>query len=74
MHPEIMRELVAQRSRDLQERAQRAMIARTVRAIRRGSHRDDEFVVPEVPDFVDGTFRTAGDEAIGRVPAARRAA
>jgi len=82
MHPEILRELQAQHSRDLQERAHEAGLARTVsralRALRRGSHQADEFVAPAIPDYVDGSFRTAGDEAAGngqsQVPAARRAA
>jgi len=78
MHPEILRELQAQRSRDLQELAHEAGLARTVsralRARRRGSRQADEFVVPAIPDYVDGSFQTAGDEAATRVPAARRAA
>ena len=80
MHPEILRELNAQRSRDLRERARRALLARTasraLRAMRRGTHlaEADEFVVPAIPDYVDGSFRTAGDEAADRVPAARHAA
>jgi hypothetical protein len=84
MHPEIMRELTAQRSRELRERAHQASLARTARRTlrdwRRG-HRAaqvDEFVVPAIPDYVDGSFRTAGDEAAANVqdsvPAAHRAA
>jgi hypothetical protein len=78
MHPEILREITAQHGRDLRERAQRAHWARlartarqTARAIRRGS---DSLVVPPIPDYVDGSFRTAGDEAASQVPAGRRAA
>jgi len=84
MHPEIMRELHAQRSRDLQERAHRAGLARTasraLRALRRNRRQAeaDGFVAPAIPDYVDGSFRTAGDKAgsavQGHVPAARRAA
>jgi hypothetical protein len=81
MHPEIMRELIAQRNRDLRERAQSAILARSLRAARRGRGRPakaDEFVVPAIPDYVDGSFAGAGDEAAAqvhsRVPAARRAA
>jgi hypothetical protein len=78
MHPEILRELNAQRSRELQERAHRAMLARTVsrtlRALRRDAHPADEFAVPAIPDYVDGSFRTAADEAASKVPAARHAA
>ena len=81
MHPEILRELSAQRSRDLRELAHRAHLAQTVsrsrRIVRRGARHLDEadaFVVPAVPDYVDGSFRTAEDQAASPVPAARRAA
>ena len=83
MHPEIMRQLTAQRSRDLQERAHRAQLARALRTLRRSrrAQETDEIVVPAIPDYVDGSFRTAGDEAAeaagkrqGEVPAARNAA
>ena len=79
MHPEIMRELHAQHTRDLRVQAHEAGLARTVRrALRalRHSHAAevDEFVAPAVPDYVDGSFRTAADEMANQVPAARRAA
>ncbi|MGH3287092.1 MAG: hypothetical protein ACRDPD_20810 [Streptosporangiaceae bacterium] len=77
MHPEILRELTAQRHRDLREQAYRAQLARTAsqgrRAIRRTVRHLDEadaFVVPAIPDYVDGSFRSTED----RVPAARHAA
>jgi hypothetical protein len=84
MHPEILRELTAQRGRELREQAHRASLARharrTLRDWRRG-HRAvqaDEFVVPAIPDYVDGSFRTAGDEVASNVqdnvPATHRAA
>jgi len=72
MHPEILREMQAQRSRDLQGIAHEAVLARTVsralRTLRRGSHHADEFVAPAIPDYVDGSFRTAADEAASEVP------
>jgi hypothetical protein len=78
MHPEILRELGAQHRYDLQQQAHRARLARTVRRTLRGlrhdAHLAEEFVVPAVPDYVDGSFRTAGDEAASKVPAARHAA
>ena len=82
MHPEILRELHLQHNRDLQQRAHRAQLARTVsrtlRAMRRGTHvaEADEFAVPAVPDYVDGSFRTVSptENEAGRVPAARPAA
>jgi hypothetical protein len=80
MHPEIMRELSAQRGRDMRARAHQARLARmasrAARAGRRGHGLPDEadgFVVPPIPDYVDGSFRTgpAGQAAteVGRVPA-----
>jgi hypothetical protein len=48
--------------------------------MRRGTHvaEADEFVVPAIPDYVDGSFQTTGDQAAGngqaQVPAARHAA
>jgi len=78
MHPEILRELTAQHGRDLRERAHRVQLARTVRrtlrAMRHRTRPDDEIVIPAIPDYVDGSFRTAGDEAASQVPAARHAA
>ena len=86
MHPEIMRELGAQHGRDMRERAHRAQLGQTLgltrRAIRRGARHlaeTDAFAVPAIPDYVDGSFRSTGDEAAAprpqaQVPAARRAA
>ena len=87
MHPEIARELIVQRGRELRERAQQASVARTVsrthRAVRRGASLEyevDDFTCPAIPDYVDGSFRAVSpteDQAAsptGRVPAARRAA
>ena len=78
MHPEILRALVAEHGRELREQAHRTTLARTAsratRAVRRGARQADEFAGPAIPDYVDGSFRTAGDEAAGRVPAARHAA
>jgi hypothetical protein len=77
MHPEILRELTAQHSRDLRDRAQRSILARSLRASRRaaGHAEADEFVAPDIPDYVDGSFRSAGaEDQRAQVPAARRAA
>jgi hypothetical protein len=81
MHPEILRELTAQHSRDLRDRAQRSILARSLRASRRAAgharHAEgaDEFVAPEIPDYVDGSFRSGPvEEPRAQVPAARRAA
>jgi hypothetical protein len=87
MHPEIARQLTAQRGREMRERAQHATMVRMAlrrrRAARRGTVLADDadgFVCPAIPDYVDGSFRNvspAGDQAAstaGRVPSARHAA
>ncbi len=83
MHPEILRELSAQRGQELRARAHHANLVRmAIRARRRGKDLPDEtdwFAVPAVPDYVDGSFRThpAEDKAAsdaGQAPAARHAA
>jgi hypothetical protein len=76
MHPEILRELNAQHNRELRERAHQARIARTLRAIRRGTGPAEagQFDIPDIPDYVDGSFRADGDQVVSRVPAGRRAA
>jgi hypothetical protein len=82
MHPEILRVLTTQHGRDLREQAQRAMAGRTLRGLRRRTHPDDQFVVPDIPDYVDGSFRAGADQAAdqlhsqvhSQVPAARNAA
>jgi len=67
MHPEILRELSAQRGRDLREQAHRGRLARmAIRSRRHGRDLpDDDFVVPAIPDYVDGSFRT--DRAVSQV-------
>lgn len=80
MHPEIMRELTAQRGRDLQVRAYRAKLARNLsRELRAWRHRggqlaEAELAGPAIPDYVDGSFRIAEEQPASRVPAARHAA
>lgn len=82
MHPEILRSINAQRGRELRDRAHRARLVRfAIRSRRQHGHDlpDDDFAVPAIPDYVDGSFRTeravsqvAGEA--GQVPAARNAA
>ena len=86
MHPEIARELTAQRGRELQAQARQATLGRAAsrvrRAMRRGAGRPDgadELVIPAIPDYVDGSFRTspAAENAAsepGRQTASHRAA
>lgn len=86
MHPEILRELTAQRGQEMRARAHQAKLARTAariaRAARRGRGTPDqaaEVAMPAIPDYVDGSFRAepAERETVsepGQVPAARPAA
>lgn len=81
MHPEFLRELNNQRGREMRERAHRARLARMFRSSRRGRAlpQDDEVVIPAIPDYVDGSFRTepAADQVAaetGQEPVARHAA
>ena len=81
MHPEILRQINDQRGHELRERAHRARLVRTaIRSRRHGRDLpDDDFVVPAIPDYVDGSFQA--DHVVGQVageagqaPAARHAA
>ncbi len=83
MHPEILRELSAQRGREMRARARQDTLARmAIRATRRRRALPDQtggFVPPRIPDYVDGSFRTdpVGDQVAsvaGRAPAGRHAA
>jgi hypothetical protein len=81
MHPEILRAMSAQRGQELRDRAHRGRLARMASRSRRHGRDlpDDDFVVPAIPDYVDGSFHA--DRAVGQVaseagqaPAARHAA
>jgi hypothetical protein len=67
MHPEILRAINNQRGQELRERAHRARLAKIASRSRRHGRDlpDDDFVVPAIPDYVDGSFRT--DRAVGQV-------
>ena len=81
MHPELLRELNNHRGREMREQAHRVRLARMIRSSRRGRDLppDEEIVIPAIPDYVDGSFRTApaaGQVATeaGQEPVARHAA
>jgi hypothetical protein len=85
MHPEIALELTAQRGREMRAQAQQAMAVRAARRLRRALRHGTgeaagagELVIPAIPDYVDGSFRTSADQNAashsGRVPTSRRAA
>jgi hypothetical protein len=64
MHPEILRLMTDQRGRELRTRAHQARLARMIKSARRGHGLADEFVLPPIPDYVDGSFRTEGAGAL----------
>ena len=76
MNPEILRQIAAQQVRDQRAQASRDRVARTLLKALRGGHlgvgESDGFVVPAIPDYVDGTF--AGSKAEVGIPTARTAA
>jgi hypothetical protein len=81
MHPEFLREMTDLRGREMRARARQDRLARLARMVsRRGrqSARVDEtpeLVIPAIPDYVDGSFRT--EHAVGETsqePAAHHAA
>ena len=83
MHPEFARELIAQRGREMRAQAHQARLARiAIRVGRRRRHQPDEtdgFVLPTIPDYVDGSFRTeptgeAATSEAGQAPATHHAA
>ena len=82
MHPEILRELAAQRGHEMRARARQANLARMAIRVgrRRRSQPDeaDQFVLSAVPDYVDGSFRTeagqGADSGADKAPAAHHAA
>jgi len=67
MHPEILRAMSDQRGQEMRDGAPRSRLARMAIGGRRHGRDlpDDDFVVPAVPDYVDGSFRT--DQAVGQV-------
>jgi hypothetical protein len=69
MHPEIMLEVARQRQEEGLRAAKNASLAKAVRkairAQRTRTEAPDTFVVPPIPDYVDGSFHGAE----GHVPA-----
>jgi hypothetical protein len=66
MHPDMAWEIIRQRSGEMRAQAKRDSEARAAREAARG-RRDraaaEAVPMPRVPDYVDGTFREAGDRA-----------
>ena len=58
MHPDVTRELVDWRGREMRGRAQEAALAKRIRKeMRRRTAAAAEFGLPRIPDYVNGTFR-----------------
>jgi hypothetical protein len=81
MHPEILRQLIEQNSREARARAEENRRARQLISALRGQRRSssaDVYAIPAIPDYVDGSFMqpVAGEAKTGehQVPAARNAA
>lgn len=64
MHPEILRLINDQRGHELRTRAHQARLVRMIKSARRGHGVEDEFVLPPIPDYVDGSFRTGAAGAL----------
>jgi hypothetical protein len=64
MHPEFLREMADLRGREMRAQAAQNRLARLARVVsRRGRSsapvdKAGGFVVPAIPDYVDGAFRT----------------
>jgi hypothetical protein len=68
MHPDLMREMVRQRTIERQEEARKGSLARAMRKTRRQRGRTetpDTVVIPAIPDYVDGTFRATENAETG---------
>jgi hypothetical protein len=83
MHPEILRQLTAQRGREMRAQARQARLVRmAIRGRRHGLELpDDDYAIPAIPDYVDGSFRTeqaslapAAEQVSGEAAATRHAA
>jgi hypothetical protein len=55
-------ELIRQRTTERYEEAQRASLVRRLRLARRQHNRDEALVRRPVPDYLDGTFRSAPEQ------------
>jgi hypothetical protein len=83
MHPEMLRQLINQHNRETIARVQEDRLASRISRALRSQRRHgqvaghDNYAIPAIPDFVDGSFMNAEGQAngaTGGVPAARNAA
>jgi hypothetical protein len=63
MHPSMAREIIRQRESDLRAQARRDGTAKAARAAAKAQRAAAAAAVPvpQVPDYVDGTFHAAGE-------------
>jgi hypothetical protein len=70
MHSDLLRVVAEQHAMELQAKAQarqQVRLARKARkAHRRGNHASDPLASVQVPDYVDGTFRTDAEPTDAR--------
>jgi hypothetical protein len=83
MHPEFAHQIMIQRQREAQARAAQHRTVRALAKARRAQRRGlavagtDDFIIPAIPDYVDGSFRVTGTDTPGMAtsgPATRHAA
>jgi hypothetical protein len=63
MNEYLMLELARQRIAERQEAVRKISLRRVSRAAMRKRDRDEELVLPRIPDYADGTFRAVEDQA-----------
>ena len=81
MVSEVARQRMAEQHEAARKASRRRAVRKATKAQRNGAAAD-VFELPPIPDYVDGSFRTTGDQAAGngpgngqsQVPAARHAA
>jgi hypothetical protein len=78
LHPEMARELINQRARELQSQARQRRLAHSVReairAQRRGQADGARFVPPVIPDYVDDIVGATASDQHSHTRAGRTAA
>jgi DNA invertase Pin-like site-specific DNA recombinase len=78
LHPEMARELISQRTRELESQARQRGLAHTVRAAararRRGQAAGATFVPPVIPDYVEDIVAAKATDQHNHARAGRTAA
>jgi hypothetical protein len=78
LHPDMARELISQRTRELQSQARERGLAHSLRAAararRRGQTADATFVPPVIPDYVEDIVGVTAPDQGSHTRAGRTAA